>query len=70
MPELTDIQKTAHDVRNNIHAFEMALTVLEQNPSPDNVHNLIGLMKSEVSDTKRNLEHFIALVESKLDEPR
>lgn len=70
MSEITDIKNSTHDVRNNIHAFEMALMVLEQEETLKDRQDLISLLKSEIADTKRNLERLIKLVEAELAEPR
>lgn len=70
MPETADIKSSAHDVRNNIHAFEMALMVLEQDLSAGNRQDVMGLLKSEIADTKRNVERLIQLVEAELRRPR
>ncbi len=64
MSDASEIKEAAHDLRNNMHAFEMALVVMEQSDSMETRNEMIKMLRNEITDTKKNIERFIGLVES------
>lgn len=62
-----EIRQASHDLRNNLHVMEMALLVLELESDSLRRGELIGSLKNELDQTKRNLDRFVNLVRAESD---